>query len=56
MIGVLDHDSALSYTGPGSTWSNEMNFVMNHVPGAESITWPVDQYQVSNMIPAMYTA
>ena len=27
-------DSALyDYTGPG-TWANEMNFVMNHDPGA----------------------
>ena len=38
MIGVLSHDSALSrYTGPGTTWANEMNFVMTHAPGAGSI-------------------
>ena len=31
MIGVLGHDSALSgYTGPGTTWVNGINFVMNH--------------------------
>ena len=29
MIGVLGQGSALKYyTGPGSTWANEMNFVM----------------------------
>ena len=28
MIGVLDHDSALQgYTGPGTTWKNEMNLL-----------------------------
>ena len=44
MIGVLGHDSALSgYTGPGATWTNEIKFVMNHAPGAGSITNPVDQ-------------
>ena len=27
--GVLSHDFALfGYTGPGTTWANEMNFVM----------------------------
>ena len=27
MIGVLGHDSEMSnYTGPGTTWVNEMNF------------------------------
>ena len=31
MIGVLNHDSTLQgYTGPGTTWANEMKFVMNH--------------------------
>ena len=35
MIDVLGHDFALEgYTGPGTTWSNEMNFVMTHDPGA----------------------
>ena len=45
MNGILRHDSAVQgYTGPGSTWTNEMNFVMNHALGARSITrstcWP----------------
>ena len=32
---VLGHESALSgYTGPGTTWANEKNFVLNHGPGA----------------------
>ena len=30
------------YTGPGMTWANEMNTVINHAPGAGSIA-PVDQ-------------
>ena len=35
MNGVLGHDSALlGYTGPGTTWVNEMNSAMNHAPGA----------------------
>ena len=39
MIGVLGHDSALlGYTGPETTWANEMIFVMNHAPGAGSIS------------------
>ena len=33
--GVLGHNSTLlDYTGPGTTWANEMNFVMIHAPGA----------------------
>ena len=33
MNGVLGHGSALyGYTGSGTTWENEMNFVMNHAP------------------------
>ena len=44
MNGVLSHDSALqSYTGPGATWANEMNFGMNHAPCAGSIAQPVAQ-------------
>ena len=36
--GVLGHDSVLqSYTGLGTTWANEMDFVTNHAPGVESI-------------------
>ena len=35
MNGVLGHDSTLQgYTGPVTTWANEMHFVMNHAPGA----------------------
>ena len=42
--GVLGHNSALTgYTGLGITRANEMNIVMNHVPGAGSIPRPVDQ-------------
>ena len=49
---VLDHDSALyGFTVPGTTWDNEMTFVMNHAPGAGSIARPVDQHASS---PACY--
>ena len=35
MNAVLGHNSALQgYTGSETTWTNEMNFVMNHAPGA----------------------
>ena len=38
MIGVLGHDSTLcGYTGLGTAWANEMNFVTNHAAGAGSI-------------------
>ena len=30
----------------GTTWANEINFVMNHAPGAGSITRPVDQHPI----------
>ena len=44
MIGVLGHDSALyGYTGLGTTWANDMNFVMNHALGAGLIARTVDQ-------------
>ena len=40
---VLGHHAALyGYTGPGTTWANEMNFSMNHAPGAGSIAGFVD--------------
>ena len=43
MNGVLSHDSALQgFTGPGTNWANEMNFVMNHAAGEGSIARPVD--------------
>ena len=36
--GILGHESTLyGYTGHGTTWANEMNFVLNHAPGAGSI-------------------
>ena len=28
---------------PGITWTNEMNFVLNHAPGAGSIAQSVEQ-------------
>ena len=44
MNGSLDHDSALKgYTGPGTILANEINFVMDHAPGAGLIACPVDQ-------------
>ena len=44
MHDVLGRDSALQgYTGLGTTWTNEMNLVMNDAPGAGSIAQPVDQ-------------
>ena len=33
----------------GTTWANEMNFVMNHATGAGSIARPVDQ--LSSVMP-----
>ena len=41
MIGVLGHVSALHWSG--TTWANEMNFVMKHAPSAGLIGGPVDQ-------------
>ena len=39
MNGVLGPDSALEgYTGTGTTWVKEMNFVMNNAPGTGLIT------------------
>ena len=44
MNGVSHHDAALlGYIEPGTTWADEMNFVVNHAPGAGSITRRVDQ-------------
>ena len=44
MIAVLGHDTALQgYTGQGTTWANEINYDMNHTPGAGSIPRPVGQ-------------
>ena len=34
-MNVLGYDSALQgYSGAGTTWTNEMNFALNHTPGA----------------------
>ena len=46
------------YTGPGTTWTNEKNFVMNYAFGAGLITRPVDQQSsalttVPQMIPKL---
>ena len=44
MNGILGLDSALwGYTEPLATWTNEINFDMNHAPGAGSIAQSVDQ-------------
>ena len=52
MNGVLGHNSApYGYTGQGTTWANEMNFVINHVPVTGSIARPVNQ-QAS--VPPLY--
>ena len=35
MNGALGHNSALyGYTGPETTWANEMDFVINRAPDA----------------------
>ena len=54
MIGVfLSHDSALcGYTGPRTTWANEVNFVRNHAPGVASIAEAVDKQ--SSALPLFY--
>ena len=55
MNDVLGHDFALEgyqYTGPGTTWSNEMNVVMNHAKGAGSIARLVNQQ--SSALPLSY--
>ena len=44
MNGVLVQIQHLKgYTVPGTTWANQMNFVINHAPGAGSTAHPVDQ-------------
>ena len=38
MNDLSGHDSVLQgYTGPETTWANEVNYVMNHAPSAGSI-------------------
>ena len=44
MNDVIGQDSALKgYTGPGTTWVNEMKFVMIHAPDARLIARSADQ-------------
>ena len=44
MISVLGHDSQRkAILGRGTTWANEINFVLDHAPGAGLITQLVDQ-------------
>ena len=51
--GVLGHDSVWQgYTGPNTTWANEINSVMNHAPGAGSLARPVDQQSI--VLPLCY--
>ena len=47
-----DNETVEGYTGPGTAWANEMNFVMNHVPDTKSIAGPVDQQ--SSTLPLSY--
>ena len=45
----LGHDSAfIRLYWAGTTWANEMNLIMNNVPGAGSIDRPVDQQSSVN--------
>ena len=51
----MGDDSAMEgYTGPRTTWANEMNFIMNYAPGVGSIARPVDQQ--SSALPLCYAA
>ena len=44
MNDALGYNSVLEYcTGPGTTWANVMNFVLDHAPGAELIALFADQ-------------
>ena len=44
MIGVLGQDNALvTLYWAGDNYAHEMNFVINHAPGARSIARIVDQ-------------
>ena len=57
MNGVIGHDSALQgYTWPETTWTDEMNVVMNHAPDAGSIAQPVDQQQCATELPTSLSA
>ena len=54
MNGVLGHAAAWKrYTGQGTTWADEMNYGMNHAPGARPIARPVDLQ--SSMLPLCYS-
>ena len=54
MNGVsLGHISVMkSYTGPETTWANEMNFSMNYTTSAGLIAQPIDLQ--SSTIPLCY--
>ena len=53
MNGVLGHHAELlRNTRLGTSWTNEMNFGMNHAPRARSITRPVNLQ--SNMLSLYY--
>ena len=51
MNGASGYNSAVKgYTGPGITWANEMNYGLNHAPGAGSIAGLVDVVQRANTV------
>ena len=48
MNGVLCNDRSLLVNNePGTTWANEMKFVMHHAPGAGSFAQPVDEQYIA---------
>ena len=50
----LDHNSALYvHTGPGITWANETNSVMNHATCAGSIGRFVVQHSIATTVVRM---
>ena len=56
MNGAVSHNAALKgYIGPGTTWTNEVHFVMNHSTGAGSLTQPVDQQSSATGAPTVLT-
>ena len=49
MNGVLGHSARLyGYAGPGTTWANEMNFIMNYAPVAGWIAQLIDLQSTGN--------
>ena len=52
--GVLGRDSVLvRLYWAGTTWAYEMNFAMNHAPGARSLARPVAQQSSATTVPRM---